>query len=692
MRLFCSLILLLLASTTAFAAGLADSPWKITADRFTRTANGNDVIAEGNVELLNQAQGQETVTLRADWLRYDSATGLVHAKGNVHLKTAGQVATAGDAQLLLNEQTGVLKHSTIFFEDRNLYFASEEARKEGEKIYYFHNGVFTTCEITEETAPVWSIKSVEADIDIDGFIFMKHCILRLKDVPVLYFPFLTFPGHRDRQTGFMVPPEISTSDRSGYGLTTPFFINLSPSSDITLYPSYLEKRGEHVGGEFRHIFDYGTKLQLQASYLDDKLIDTPNTPDNDDNDYKDDGYMRTRRDRYWVRGKFDHEFGENLNTMVDVDFASDRDFLTDFEEEMTGFKAASRQFLIDFDRGLGESSLGWRDSSLQVNKWWDTIYFGGEAVLVDEHESHRTPGKDAVNTLPHLLNNGMVDLAGTGVNLNWDADYVNYSREEGVGMQRVDLFPRLLAPLPVGRYLEGSVLGGVRQTYYLVETHGNATYDGDTSPDRSAVYGKVDLATSVHRDFGLKIGSVSWLNHMLRPHINYSHLSHTSGQENLPDFDALDRVNSGNSIGYGLDNHFRIGGMADDKAYNRYYGLFKVSQNYNFQKTREDHPYSEVLFNLELYPLERLYLKYDTNLSVYGDGFTQYDLLTRYSHARGSFALDYRYTKFSDVHEINGLLEMGLTEAISFRGELKQSLHTNRIINQTTWPTAGLFN
>ena len=672
-----------LISSPALASELSGAPWKLSADSFQREAGGQVVVAEGNVELASQTSAGEEVMLKADWLRYDTQKGLVHARGNVALKAQGHRATAEDASLKVEDRTGELHNATVFFQEHNLHFASEEASKEGEVVYTFHNGVFTTCDVEDGSRPMWSIKSVEADIDIDGFIFMKHCFLRLKDVPILYLPIITFPGRLDRQTGFMVPPEISTSDRSGYGLTTPFFINLSPSADITLYPSYLERRGAHSGAEFRQVFPYNSRIGLQGSYLHDKLIDTPDTPEDDNNNYKDDPYLRQNRERYWLRGKFDQRFSPTAMAMVDLDMASDRDFLMEFSNEMAGFDDSSEQFHQDFNRSLAESSLGWRDSSLQLNKWWDNMYLGGETVWVKEHDSHRTPGQDAVQTLPHLLANGLFELPGTPVNLNWDIDYTNYYRQEGLAMQRVDIFPRLLTPLPLGRFFEGSLLGGVEETYYLVDDNDNS-FSEDTSPHRSVFYSRLDLATSLHRDFAMDFASVHWFNHMIRPRLDYTHLSHSSGQEELPDFDAKDRRTSQNSIGYGIDNHFRLGGSQDGKPYNRYFGLFKVSQSYNFQKERQEHPYSDVKFELELYPVDGLHIKYDTSLNVYGQGVVSYDLLSRFSHKQNSLAVDYRYAKLSEEHSLNGILELGLWDNLSFKGELQQSLASNRTVKQSS--------
>lgn len=128
--------------------------------------------------------------------------------------------------------------SKVFFEETNIHFASKEARKEGEMVYFFQDGVFTTCDYDDDRSPVWSLTLKEADIDVDGFIFMKHSFLRIKDVPVFYLPYMAFPGRMDRQTGFL-DPEISGSDRGGSGFMAPFFIDLSRARISPSIPAIL---------------------------------------------------------------------------------------------------------------------------------------------------------------------------------------------------------------------------------------------------------------------------------------------------------------------------------------------------------------------------------------------------------------------------------------------------------------------
>lgn len=684
-----ALLLIFLASSVS-AGDLLHQPWKVEADKIIRGEREQEIIAEGDVILERTGNPDKPMTIQADWLRYDAEAGIVHARGNVKLRSKTESADAGEATIHLGDEAAQLLDSKVFFTETNIHFTSKEARKDGEMVYFFREGVFTTCDYDEGQSPVWSLAMQEADINVDGFIFMKHSFLRIKDVPVFYLPYMAFPGRMDRQTGFL-DPEISGSDRGGAGFLAPFFIDLSPSSDITLYPGYYGSRGPMIGAEFRYINDYDSRFSIQATYLDDALQDEV------DDDYQDDGYLRSRSKRYWLRSKADHDFGSNFKMLLDVDFASDRDYLMEFDEGATGFGQSHSAFLNDFDRGLMEYSLPWRSSSLQLAKHWSHVYLGVETTYVDDLNLDvtinptitpppaplTTPGATVIHTLPKLLTTGSLAIPTTRINLNWDAEYVNYWREEGVGMQRVDLHPRLTTPIPLGRWLEASVTGGMRQTLYQIESYDNALYSGETQPTRQAWDGVVDLSTTFQRDFKVRLGSLRWFNHIFKPHTSFNYIDPDDDEEALPDFDNKDSLVGQNLVGYGFDNHFRIGGVSgEDKAYSRYLGSLKINHSYDHRKDID--PYGDLRLDIDMYPLERLRINYSTDLSVYGRGIVAYDLLTRYSNLRGDFfAVDYRYGKDSDIHEINANAQVRLTETLSLKGDIVKSLAIDNVVSQS---------
>jgi LPS-assembly protein len=677
MLILSGLFLVGLTGSSALAGdSVTDVPWKVRAEKMTRSVNNQEVIAEGGVEIVQTGTSENPVNINADWIRYDVEKGIVHARGNVKMRSKGEKVDAEKATIVLSDKTATMFNTTIYIEQQNLHFQAEEAGKDGEMTYWFKNAVFTTCDFDEQNAPVWSLESRDVDIDIDGFIWLKHSFLNIKDVPVLYLPFMGFPGRMDRQTGFLMP-EVSNSTLNGVGVVTPFFVNLSPSSDLTLYPGYLGDRGLLAGAEFRHVNDEKSRFTLIGTYINDRTADTV------DDNYNDDDYFRTKQDRYWLRGKADHDFGNNVMGRVDFDTASDRDYLMEFDKGVTGFDDSNNSLRDDYHRGLMDGTLGWRQSTAQIGKTWDAAFVGGKMMLVDDLDPGATPDTTIVHSLPNIVTKGNLELWDTSVNLNWDADYVNYYRKEGVGSQRVAFSPRLDAPLSLTDWLEASVSGGFDQSFWSVDEHGSAAnWDEDSSPSRTSWAGKVDLATTFQRDFGLHMGMARFFNHMVRPEVTYTYIDVVGGQDDLPDFDEQDRVTERSIVGYGFANYFRVGGVDEDgQAWSRYFGHFKINQGYDFDQ--DDTPFADMVFDLDIYPVDGLRINYTTNWNMYGDGIVSYDLLSRYTSQRGDFAgIDYMYDKFGDVHSINAEAQVRFSRTLAGRFEFKKSLNEDSTVTQ----------
>ena len=172
---------------------------------------------------------------------------------------------------------------------------------------------------------------------------------------------------------------------------------------------------------------------------------------------------------------------------VDFDTASDRDYLTEFNDGVTGFDDSNDSLLKDYNRGLMDGTLGWRQSTAQIAKSWDGAFVGGKMMLVDDLDPGATPDSSVVHSLPNLVTQCNVELWDTAINFNWDADYNNYYRREGVGTQRMGLSPRLDAPLSLTDWLEASVSGGFDQSFWAVSEHGDsASWNEDSSPSRTS--------------------------------------------------------------------------------------------------------------------------------------------------------------------------------------------------------------
>jgi LPS-assembly protein len=682
------------------AGTITAEPWDITADKISRYTRPENIVAEGNVVLRRTGDASsEPLTIKADWMRYSVEDQLVYARGNLTMRTAEQDVDAVEAVIDLSDETATLTDTTLFVPENNLHFSGREVEKTGPITYRFKDGDFTACKLEEGKAPPWQFHAAEAVVKVEKVVVLKHTVLRVKGVPVLYVPIMAVPANTKRKTGFLFP-EISQSERSGTGLVTPYFIDLSPSSDITVYPGYLSKRGVVAGAEFRHVSGFNSKETIAATYIQDKTEDTP------DDDYKSDDYLRTDQNRYWIRGKLDHDFGNDLQAKMDLDLASDRDFVEEFKRGATGFNDSDRNFLRDYNRGLTEETIPYRPSQMQLTKTWPSSFLGGQLVgindLTDPEDVPNQVETSQVNTLPRIDYSGVFELEDLPLSLSWDSGYVYYWREEGVGEQRFDLHPQLTAPLPLGQYIEGTVSSGLRETAYRIEANGPDDFDWEfdqREQNRTAWDFDTNIATTVARDFDMHLGSVSQLNHAIRPELKYSYVALDRGDDlptederpeddDLQAIDEIDLLAPQNLISYSLNNYFRVAGSRGDMSYDRYLGYFKIIQSYDIREERRDlegpvdenQPFSDVLLKLNLYPLPRWQTRYQTAYSVYGEGVTRYSLYTKYSSTRGeSVSLDYRFTKDSEINQLNAEVITRLTDTWYLETEFKQSLDQNSI-------------
>jgi LPS-assembly protein len=683
-------IILLLLPVSAVAQS---SPWEIEADTVSSSRDPERVEASGNVVLKRQSPGgnEETadgVVVNADSLQYEPGTGSLTVSG-LTLHKGADIIEADEGYLDLNLAIGVLKGAKVYYSDKGIHFKGEELSRKGERTFLLKNSWVTTCEPPAGETPPWRIRASEVEFTVEGYAFLSHASLWIKQVPVFYTPFLIFPVKKNRATGFLYP-EFSQSQRDGIGLVTPFFLDISPSSDLTLYPGYYSKRGSVHGIEYRHVASFKTRWAVAYTYLDDR------TRDSIGEDYKSDGFLRTNNNRWWLRSKAEHELG-SLTARMDIDLVSDRDYLPEFREGVIGFDHSNHEFFTSFNRGFQEETIPFRESSLQLGQGFGSAFLGGELRFVDDLASENN--ESSVQTLPRIL----FDYNAVYKNLlafDFNSEYVYFRREKGVSQHRVDFFPRLIAPIPFFENLEGTLSGGVRETVYQVETHG-AEYQQawvyKKYQDRTAWDFQSKITTTLVRDFSLDFWSYQWLEHTLRPEINYHYLSNVS-QDKLPEFDSEDRILARDWITIVLNNYFNLGGYDQSlTALNRHVGSLKISQTGDLQNEQLK-PLSDILLKLELLPFYKFNLTYETTLSVYGQGVNRYNLVTRYIEKNKSLTLDYRYNRYPGVaapyfyyenadvgalHELNLAAQTILTNNFSLKGDITRSLATDRSVGES---------
>ncbi len=698
----CGHFVMMAGPVWAAEAPVPDSPWQVTADKISRFVNPASVIAEGNVVLVKQGLtsagqlvkpgapdpggGAKPLTITGDWIRLDPVANLVKVRGHAVLDSEEEHITADLVDLDIDRQTGHMQRATIYFPKRSLYLAGAEVQKTGDLTYHLEDGWVTRCAPADGQSPPWSFSWSRADIAQEGFAHFTHTTFRVKDVPVFYTPYVAFPTNTKRKTGLLLP-EWTGGSRDGAGILAPFFVSLSPSHDLTLYAGGLSERGPLAGAELRYVHDLGSKGTVALSALNDRLTDSAN------DDFKSDGIYRTATDRYWLRGKADHDFGNNLSAKLDVDLVSDQDYLQEYKDGLIGYAESAGAFVNEFGRGFEAKTTHARTNTAQLTKLWPAMTLGAEVRGINDPTEVQSASHPW--SLPSVTFAGSRPLWPTGsarrglgslaaaTDLTWDSGYVYYWQDNGLGSQRLDLHPALKAPLRITPYLETTAAVGLRQTMYQVDDNAaSGLGSGDGLLNRTLTDGTLATSTILMRDFQMSGPRLRRLTHMLRPGLAYTYVP-AARQDDLPSLDRIDRIEAENLLTYGLSNDLDV---VDATGSAWKFGYARLSQAYDIHAARRDdlaideehRIFTDVAFESWLQPLPSLRLIYETTLDVYGDGAARQQVGASYVTPRGDrLLMEHRYDPATFINQLNLDLTVRLTRLWLAQAIVNHSMETD---------------
>ena len=114
-----------------------------------------------------------------------------------------------------------------------------------------NKGIFTSCK-KNKGCPPWTIQADKIIYDKNKKqINYENALVKVYDIPVLYFPKFFHPGPTvKRQSGFLVP-HIKSSNILGSSIQIPYFYALSENKDFTFKPSLFDKEIYMFQNEYR---------------------------------------------------------------------------------------------------------------------------------------------------------------------------------------------------------------------------------------------------------------------------------------------------------------------------------------------------------------------------------------------------------------------------------------------------------
>ena len=243
------------------AAAGKEGPLFVAADRIESTAP-NVIEAHGQVEARQAGQA-----FFANWLRYDATLNSIEARDAVRLEQPTLVVQGDALALDLDDYSGQLVQPRYQFTQQPGRGAANVAEFIDENHFQLKDATYTTCPAGNDD---WFLKVGELDIDKTRNVgTARNASLTFLGAPILYTPWIDFALNNERKTGVLAPT-FGTTERSGLDIMVPYYLNLAPNYDATLYPRLLSRRGVQLGGEFRYLLaDFRGENRLEYLPNDD---------------------------------------------------------------------------------------------------------------------------------------------------------------------------------------------------------------------------------------------------------------------------------------------------------------------------------------------------------------------------------------------------------------------------------------
>lgn len=119
---------------------------------------------------------------------------------------------------------------------------------------YMQDITYTTCAPNDN---VWEVRAKSVSLDqTNNQGIARNAWIYIKDVPIAYTPYLSFPLSKERKSGFLAPSYVNSSN-SGFEFSQPYYLNLAENYDDTITANWYSKRGFQLQNEFRYLLNNG---------------------------------------------------------------------------------------------------------------------------------------------------------------------------------------------------------------------------------------------------------------------------------------------------------------------------------------------------------------------------------------------------------------------------------------------------
>ncbi len=516
-------------------------------------ADEADLIENGISTLIGNAEiTRNTQQVRAETIKYNQTEDTADLSGNVNYWDADLFLDSNDAFLQFDNGIGEFSNADYILKESRGRGTAEKlvldigTRTDMEKLEY------TTCDPDDK---FWSFTASSLSLNHESnYGKARNVILKVKDIPVFYTPYMSFPLSNERKSGFLAP-SYGTTNRNGFDLRTPYYWNIKPNMDATITPRLLTDSGVMAMGEYRYLYSRGSG-EINVEYLPS------------DNAREDDH-------RNFIDLELNQRFASTGNLFATYSRVSDKFYFEDFGSQLS---VTSTSFL---------------------EQRADMTYSGNNWNILTRVQNFQTVNRSIPTSsrpykrLPQILFNYNIPKENNELNYGLKSEAVYFDKGENIvitnGIQsntnvnglRLDLSPYISFPMSTAAtFIEPKLK--LRYTQYALED--NALFE--SSPNRILPTFSLDSGIFLDKETNLFGNDVI---HTLEPRLYYLFVPH-DGQTDLPVFDTgqytfsfaslfyEDRFSSADRVGDANQLTLALTSRLIDQASGQSYGSVSLGQ------------------------------------------------------------------------------------------------------------------
>jgi LPS-assembly protein len=444
-----------------------------------------------NVEIT---RGQTKLT--ADTACYRLVEDEVTAEGKVNMWRFGDRYQGDALQLNMSTGRGWVLHPQYKLQVNNAQGHADRIDFLGEDQALVADGTYSTCEGPD---PDWYLKASTLRLDSGRDVGTAgKTIIYFKDVPILGTPAMSFSLSGARRSGWL-PPSVGFGSKGKFEFMVPYYFNIAPNRDLTVFPRVMSDRGLQLGATARYLGETARGPYAGETHVEGLLND-----------------RITKTNRWLVNSTHNQTLAPGWTYGWNLHGASDDEYPSDFSRNVAA--SAERQLVRELYTGYGTQywSLTARAQNVQVLQ--EPAAVANPALAIPR----------PYDRLPQInFHTGRYDVKG----FDWaiDAEATRFSHPTFDSGNRLLAVSQVSYPfIRPGYYITPKVM--LHATKYSMETNAR----GATSLSRALPIFSVDSGMVFERDAKL-FGSA--VTQTLEPRLFYVRTPYKN-QDEFPIFDT----------------------------------------------------------------------------------------------------------------------------------------------------------